>query len=490
MVILPHIKDYVRLCDQYQIVPVYKEIMVDLDTPISIYQKVTQGSTVGYLLESVEGGKHLARYSFIGFDSFLNFNYKNGQAIVTEDGIDRVIQGLPMETLRKVLKQYQGPIIEGLPRFYGGAVGYFGYDIVKYYENIPINNPDELELPDSSFVFTKIVLIFDHVQHRLKIVVNTRVTEAKVEEYTKAVELIDEVIRKIQGQTYLVNTRQKVKANVKVKSNTSKDEFIKRVEKAKEYIKQGDIFQVVLSQRFETELASHPFEVYRNLRSINPSPYLYYLDFGETKIIGSSPEMLVRVEERVVNTCPIAGTRPRGKNQEQDLLLEQELIGDEKERAEHLMLVDLGRNDLGKVCDHGSIKLRDFMSVERFSHVMHLITNLEGKLKSEIDGLEALEAAFPAGTVSGAPKIRAMQIIEELEGTARSIYAGAIGYFSFSGNLDTCITIRTLVVRNNKVYIQAGAGIVADSDPQKEYEETINKAKALLQTLQLREAVS
>ena len=489
--ILPNIKDYIDLCDQYQVVPVYKEIKVDIDTPISIYQKVTQGSNVGYLLESVEGGKHLARYSFIGFDSFLDFNYSNGKAVVTtEDEIDRVISGLPMETLRKVLEQYQGPIMEELPRFYGGAVGYFGYDIVKYYENIPINNPDELDLADSSFIFTKVVLIFDHVQHKLKIVVNTKASDTKTEEYSKAIELINETIRKIRDQTHLANNEQQVSANVKVHSNTSKEEFVNRVEKAKEYIKQGDIFQVVLSQRFETELTSHPFEVYRNLRSINPSPYLYYLDLGETKIIGSSPEMLVRVEEEVVNSCPIAGTRPRGKNQQQDLLMEQELLGDEKEKAEHLMLVDLGRNDLGKVCDYGSIKLRDFMSVERFSHVMHLVTNLEGRLKKGIDGLEALQSAFPAGTVSGAPKIRAMQIIEELEGTARSIYAGAIGYLSFTGNLDTCITIRTLVVRNNKVYIQAGAGIVADSNPQKEYEETINKAKALLKTLQLREAVS
>lgn len=486
--IFPDYSKFAELAELYKIVPLYQEILVDMETPISIFKKVANDKENAFLLESVEGGENIARYSFIGMDPFMTFSIKNGKGQIKRENNVEEISGSPLVILKNLMDKYKGPEIDDLPRFYGGAVGYFGYDIVRYFENLPETAKDDLDVPDCYFVFPKIILAFDHVKHQLKVIANIPIDDedAKVV-YQYGIELIQRVVKTIQDT--ITNGQRKIEVNKepKVTSNMTKEEFMGIVEKAKEYIKAGDIFQVVLSQRFKVPLTTHPFDVYRSLRIINPAPYLFYLQFGENIIIGSSPEMLVRVEDREVQTMPIAGTRPRGKNRQEDLRYEEELKGDAKEKAEHLMLVDLGRNDIGRVSKFGTVKLNAFMEVERYSHVMHLVSNVRGELADDKTCYDALMGCFPAGTVSGAPKIRAMEIIEELEPQRRGVYAGAIGYFGFTGNMDTCITIRTLLINKNNVYIQAGAGIVADSDPLMEYEETRNKARALLKTLNIQE---
>ena len=482
----PSREQYLKMARKNNLIPVYTELFVDMDTPISIFKKVCREQYT-YLLESVEGGENLARYSFIGLEPFVRYQCRNGVGVIEDSRGTREVKGDPLSTLKGIMDNYHAPKIEGLPRFYGGAVGYFGYDLIRYVEDIPEDTVDDLNLPDCHFILTRLVLIFDHVKHKVKIVVNTEPGSDADKVYEEAIQRINTVKRLINEPQAALNRVNKAVVNTKYLSNMTKEEYIDKVEKAKEYIKAGDIFQVVLSQRLTMPLHGDPFDIYRNLRTVNPAPYLYYLNFGGTVIIGSSPEMLIRVEDGVVQTCPIAGTRPRGQSKEDDLKLEKELLADEKEKAEHLMLVDLGRNDVGRVCDYGSVNVRDFMQVERYSHVMHIVSNVFGQLKQSYTAYDALKACFPAGTVSGAPKVRAMEIIEELEPTRRGVYAGAIGYFGFTGNMDTCITIRTILVHNGKTYVQAGAGIVADSDPEKEYEETINKAKALLETLMLRE---
>ncbi len=485
----PAQEEYLKSALEYNMIPVYTEIVVDMDTPISIYQKVCKKGQ-GYLLESVEGGENLARYSFIGFEPVITFSAKNGLGKIRgEQGVQE-FSGSPLKELESVMLRYKAPKVPGLPRFYGGAVGYFGYELVRYFEELPDIKPDDLDLPDCYFVFTRFVLIYDHVQHKLKIVCNTEPGDEPEKRYIEALKQIEQVKKIVFQQGSILTASPKVIGVPKavVKSNLTEERYSSMVQQAKEYIKAGDIFQVVLSQRFEvSQTTESPFDLYRNLRVINPAPYLYYLDFDEIKIIGSSPEMLVRVEDNVVATCPIAGTRPRGVTPEEDRVLELELIADQKEKAEHLMLVDLGRNDLGRVCKCGSIEVSDFMVVQRYSHVMHLVSNVKGQLREECTGFDALRACFPAGTLTGAPKIRAMEIIEELEPKKRGIYGGAIGYLSYTGNIDTCITIRTILMNKGKTYVQSGAGIVADSDPAREYQETINKAKALIETLTLRE---
>ncbi len=488
----PDSAEYLQMSKTYNLIPVYTELFVDMDTPISIFKKVCKGR-YSYLLESVEGGENLARYSFIGFEPFLNFFCRNGNNVIEKDEgtttIKTELTGSPLDNLRKIMEEYQAPTIAGLPRFYGGAVGYFGYDLIRYIEEIPEETVDDLGIPDCHFILTRMVLIFDHVKHKVKIVVNTEPGGSPEKTYEKAVSSINAIKQMIHSNPVMISAQRydKNRSLQDFNSNMTKEEFMVKVEKAKEYIKSGDVFQVVLSQRLNMPLKGEPFDVYRNLRTVNPAPYLYYLNFDETVIIGSSPEMLIRVEDGEIQTCPIAGTRPRGKDNTEDELFEKELLADEKETAEHLMLVDLGRNDLGRVCDYGSIKLNCFMQIERYSHVMHLVSTVSGKILPEMSSFDALKSCFPAGTVSGAPKIRAMEIIEELEPTRRGVYAGVIGYFGFTGNMDTCITIRTIVVHKGRTYIQAGAGIVADSQPEKEYDETINKAKALLETLMLKE---
>lgn len=482
----PSREQYLKMARKNNLIPVYTELFVDMDTPISIFKKVCREQYT-YLLESVEGGENLARYSFIGLEPFVRYQCRNGTGVIEDSSGTREVKGDPLSTLKGIMDNYNAPKIEGLPRFYGGAVGYFGYDLIRYVEDIPEDTVDDLDLPDCHFILTRLVLIFDHVKHKVKIVVNTEPGSDADKAYEEATQRINAVKKLINEPQAALNRVNKVVVNTKYLSNMTKEEYMDKVEKAKEYIKAGDIFQVVLSQRLTMPLHGDPFDIYRNLRTVNPAPYLYYLNFGGTVIIGSSPEMLIRVEDGIVQTCPIAGTRPRGQSKEDDLKLEKELLADEKEKAEHLMLVDLGRNDVGRVCDYGSVNVRNFMNVERYSHVMHIVSNVFGQLKQGHTAYDALKACFPAGTVSGAPKVRAMEIIEELEPTRRGVYAGAIGYFGFTGNMDTCITIRTILVHNGKTYVQAGAGIVADSDPEKEYEETINKAKALLETLMLKE---
>ncbi|MBA7544699.1 Anthranilate synthase component 1 [subsurface metagenome] len=379
--------------------------------------------------------------------------------------------------------------VPGLPRFSGGAVGYLSYDLVRFFEKLPEFNSDDLKLPDVYLIFSDTLVVFDHLKHKIKIISNAYVNgEDLVKSYQRAMAKIDKIIAKLKSPLNLSSQSSfSKKRKVSFSSNLSKSSFVKKVKKAKEYIKAGDIIQVVISQRFQTEIRTEPFNLYRALRSINPSPYMYYLKFKDLKLIGSSPEILVRLEGGRVTVRPIAGTRPRGKDEKEDRFLEKELLSDEKEKVEHIMLVDLGRNDIGKVCRYGSVKVNELMKVERYSHVMHLVSNVNGKVKKDKDQFDVLRSSFPAGTVTGAPKVRAMEIIEELEPIRRGPYAGAVGYFSFSGNLDACITIRTLVIKNNVAYLQAGAGIVADSIPEKEYEETKNKAKALMEAILLAE---
>lgn len=482
----PAQEEYLTLAQENNLVPVYTELFVDMDTPISIFKKVCREQFT-YLLESVEGGENLARYSFIGLEPFVRYRCQNGQGVIVDSSGIREVAGDPLDILKDIMGNYRAPNIDSLPRFYGGAVGYFGYDLIRYIEDIPVLTVDDLDLPDCHFVLTRLVLIFDHVKHKVKIVMNTEPGSDPTAAYALALQRINAVKSLIHEPQNDANVFNRPMGSGRYLSNMTREEYMAKVEKAKEYIKSGDVFQVVLSQRLTMPLQGDPFDIYRNLRTVNPAPYLYYLNFGGTVIIGSSPEMLIRVEDGIVQTCPIAGTRPRGQSREDDFSLEKELLADEKERAEHLMLVDLGRNDLGRVCEYGSVNVRGFMGVERYSHVMHLVSNVAGRLKNGLTAYDALKACFPAGTVSGAPKVRAMEIIEELEPTRRGVYAGAIGYFGFTGNMDTCITIRTILVHNGKTYVQAGAGIVADSEPEKEYDETINKAKALLETLMLKE---
>jgi anthranilate synthase component 1 len=480
-VIQPSREEYQRLSGTYQVVPVYQEVVADLETPIAAFKKI--GGTPAYLLESVSGGEFLGRYSFIGFDPFLIFRAKGDTVSVAADGREEHFSGSPLRALEKVLAGLKGPSLKGLPRFYGGGVGYFGYDLVRHLERLPSCTVDDMGVDDCYLVFTRMVLIFDHTRRRLTVVANTRPQDDPNAAYQDAVNRIAHTLAALRQPVALGWEVQAADPAAPPAVNMRKDEFLDAVRRAKEYIRAGDILQVVLSQRFAQPFAGDPFETYRRLRAINPSPYLFYLNFGDPVIVGSSPEMLIRVEDGIIRTRPIAGTRPRGRDTAEDEALAEELLGDPKERAEHIMLVDLGRNDLGRVCAPGTVQVPEFMTIEKYSHVIHIVSEVQGKLAPGYTALDALAASFPAGTVSGAPKVRAMEIIEELEPTRRGIYAGAVGYFSFSGNLDTCITIRTIVIRNGQAYVQAGAGIVADSDPEREYLETINKAQALLTTL-------
>lgn len=476
--------EYLDLSRNYNLIPVGRKINADMDTPISIYKKIAPKGPA-YLLESVEGGENLARYSFIGFDPFLVFTSRGEESQITGGGRQKTVPGSPLENLERVVSGFNVHLAPGLPRFFGGAVGYIGYDAVRFIERVEIPQRGAPDLPDCNFIFAGTVLVFDHVRRTLTIVINSLPGDNPEEAYDEAEGRIDTVISAVKSG---VPTEDKdhglPSVHGPLEANINREEYIAKVLQAKEYIKAGDILQVVLSRRLRVPFRGEPFNAYRKLRALNPSPYLYYLDFGEVKVVGSSPEMLVRVEGGTAETCPIAGTRPRGADLAEDEALASELLGDTKERAEHLMLVDLGRNDLGKVCEAGSVKLTRFMEVEKFSHVMHLVSNVRGRLAPGKNCFDALKACFPAGTVTGAPKVRAMEIIGELEPDGRGIYAGAIGYFGFSGNLDTAITIRTVVIHEGNAYVQAGAGIVADSDPEREYEETLNKARALLKTLE------
>jgi anthranilate synthase component 1 len=474
------------------LIPVYREVNVDLETPVSLYLKL-RGEGASFLLESVEGGEQLARYSFLGVKPARMLTLRGDQVTIRNhtrthefrlDGRD------PLDMLREFVAMYRAVPLEGLPRFFGGAVGYLAYDIVRHIERLPSTALDALELPDAQFLLTDTLVAFDHVKNRALVIANAHLEGDARAAYDDAVARIERLVARLNRPVPAPLPAPSRNGHA-LESNVSPERFMRMVERAKEYIAAGDIFQVVLSQRFGRQTRADGFSIYRSLRRLNPSPYMFFLDFGETCFIGSSPEVLVRLEDGLAQLNPIAGTRPRGADEASDARLEQDLLVDPKERAEHVMLVDLGRNDLGRVCEYGSVQVPDFMTVERYSHVMHLVSRITGQLRVGLDGLDLLRATFPAGTVSGAPKVRAMEIIEELEGTRRGPYAGAVGYLGFptqgKGNMDFCITIRTIVQRGTQAFIQAGAGIVADSDPLCEHQECENKARALAEAIRLAE---
>ncbi len=495
----PALEEVRRLAASGNLVPVYREILADLETPVSAYLKIA-GPSPGvkdgsFLLESVEGGERLARYSFIGSSPYLTLRMQAGQATLCRLGQadERRAFTNPLNVIRDLLNQHKLSPISGLPRFHGGAVGYLSYECVRYFERLPAPANDPLGLPEAIFLFTDTLLVFDHLQHKIKVVSHAHCNGDVDKAYREAIDRIDALVEKLR-QPLPPASRHETFATVKTPSveatsNMSQKRFEKMVEQAKEYIQAGDIIQAVLSQRFSRPTTAAPFDIYRVLRTINPSPYMFFLDLGECHLIGASPELLVQVDEGNVMTHPIAGTRRRGRTPAEDLAMEQELVNDEKERAEHIMLVDLGRNDIGRVSLPGTVKALQLMGVERYSHVMHLVSQVAGRLKPELTQFDALQACFPAGTLSGAPKIRAMEIIAELEPDLRGPYGGAVGYFSYSGNLDTAITIRTVVMKDGVAHIQAGAGIVADSVPELEHKECQSKARATLQAIDVAEGL-
>jgi anthranilate synthase component I len=485
--IQPSFKEFERLAKKGNLIPVYDVFSADLLTPVSAYLRLAQGARFSFLLESVEGGEKIARYTFAGAHPEEVFRYVNGACVL--ESKDRMVweERDPISFLRGHMAQFKPVRLPGLPPLVAGAIGYFSYDMVRLIERLPKRLRDEIGLYDAMLMFYRGIIAFDHVQHRLWIVRNvyTAGPGALRAKYAAAVKAIKKT-RKMLEEPVAAETRGTVAKGKapKVVSNFKHAEYLEAIRKAKKYIREGDIFQVVLSQRFSAKSKAAPFDIYRELRALNPSPYLFYLQLNDVHVVGSSPEMLVKVQGRDVFYRPIAGTRWRGKDEAEDLRLEQEMLASEKERAEHIMLVDLGRNDLGRVCEYGTVRAEKLMTVERYSHVMHLVSALRGKLREDVDCFDALMACFPAGTVSGAPKVRAMEIIEEQEKTRRGIYAGGILYLDFAGNLDSCIALRTMVIKNGVAHIQAGGGIVADSTPEGEYEESVNKSKALQRALE------
>ena len=476
----PTLEEVSKRREEGNLIPIYREIIADLETPVSVFLKVNRGGN-SFLLESVEGGQRLARYSFIGTEPY--------KVLVTrgEDKVD------PLPPITEELNKHKVVPISGLPRFSGGAVGYLAYETITRFEELPSPDSDPLSLPESLFMLVDTILVFDHVTHKIKVLSHVRLDGDIEAAYRKAVEKIDDLVDRLNqplppNQPTVDATRHR--KSYAPSSNFSQEDFEKNVLKIKQYITAGEAIQVVLSQRLAQSTESAPFEIYRALRTINPSPYMFFLDFKDFYIIGASPEILVRVEDGTVTTRPLAGTRPRGKTPVEDTKLEQELRSDEKERAEHIMLVDLGRNDIGRVSEPGTVEVSELMDVERYSHVMHLVTHVQGRLKHDLSAVDALRACFPAGTVSGAPKIRAMEIIAELEPEKRGPYAGAAGYFSYSGNMDMAIAIRTIVMTKGIAYVQAGGGIVYDSVPEREYEESLNKARALLKAINQAEGLA
>lgn len=488
----PTEEEFLKLAEKGNLIAVYRDIGGDLETPVSAFLKLSSQDEYGYLLESVEGQEKIARFSFIGCapSAILRINGRKFEILTKSASGDfrpskTILSDNPFLAIKNFMSAYKLAEVKDNLRFCGGLVGYIGYDMVRFIEDIPDKNIDTRGIPDSLFLLSGTLLIFDHFNHSLKVISCAFLKDkdkknAKLA-YQKSIARIEDIINKLQRPV----KKSKVvrKKQTQLKFYTAKGEFIDMVKKAKEYIKKGDIIQVVLSQALSMGADFKPFEIYRRLRSLNPCAYMFYLKFKSLHLVGSSPEMLVRCEDGIVTTRPIAGTRPRGASKTEDKKLEKELLNDKKERAEHIMLLDLGRNDLGRVCRFGSVKVSEFMHIERYSHVMHIVSEIKGRLKEGKDIYDCLQAAFPAGTVSGSPKVRAMEIIDELESYRRGPYAGAVGYFGFGGNLDTCITIRTIVINKKTAYIQAGAGIVADSIAEKEYQETLNKAKAQIEAL-------
>ncbi len=474
------------------LVPLHRAIVADLDTPLTIFAKVAGNEKHAFLFESMEGGEKWGRYSFIGLDPLVTFESLRDRVTLAGTGFEvpEVREGVnPFTELRDLLASFNASTAPGLPRFYGGAVGFLGYDMIRFIEEIP-DSHELLDVPDSSFIVPRLVLIHDSVNQILTVVCNVVADDGRDVDvlYQDACSRIDAVIAKLrQPLPDSLAVSSSGCAHHKFTSNMDEESFAAMVERAKEYILSGDIIQVVLSQRFHSKTDLDPFLLYRSLRHINPSPYLFYLRLGDVVLIGSSPEILVRLEDGDIELRPIAGTRRRGQSPEEDRALEEELLADPKERAEHLMLVDLGRNDVGRVAESGTVEVSDLLVIERYSHVMHIVSGVHGTLAEGRDQFDVMKACFPAGTVSGAAKIRAMEVIDELEVERRGPYAGAVGYFGFSGNMDFCITIRTFFMKDDNLWIQAGAGIVSDSVPAREYEETINKARGLRRAVELAE---
>jgi anthranilate synthase component I len=486
--IQPSFEEFQKLCKHGNLIPVYDVFSADLLTPISAYLRIAKGARYSFLLESVEGGEKIARYSFAGAHPEEVFRYAGGACVL--ESRNRMIweERDPISLLREHMARYRPVRVPGLPPLVAGAIGYFSYDMVRLIERLPKRLRDDIGLYDAMLMFYRGLLAFDHVQHRLWMVRNVYTEgpgslrtkyNAAVKEIRRTRELLEAPVEgEKQGRDGQSGRAPQVTSNFK------RSEYLEAVRKSKEYIRAGDVFQVVISQRFSAKAKAAPFDIYRELRALNPSPYLFYLQLNDVYVVGSSPEMLVKVQGKEVFYRPIAGTRWRGKDETEDLRLEKEMLASEKERAEHIMLVDLGRNDLGRVCQYGTVKVEKLMTVERYSHVMHLVSSLRGELREDVDCFDALMSCFPAGTVSGAPKVRAMEIIEELEKTRRGIYAGGILYLDFAGNLDSCIALRTMVIKNGVAHVQAGGGIVADSTPEGEFTESVNKSKALLGALE------
>jgi anthranilate synthase component 1 len=488
MNVLPAFSEFETLSKTGNLIPVYAEILADMETPVSAFKKIDDGQ-LSFLLESIEGGEKWARYSLLGSGSGRVFRTQgnhyeilnNGQIETTGDSAD------PIQVLNALLDEYRPVEMKGLPRFCGGAVGYLGYDMVRYVEQLPNANPADIGAYDSCFIITDTILIFDNRQQKIKVVCNVHIKDGADLRtiYDDAVTSIRNLIDKLRQPRPVDPPREPQRHEFS--ANFTQSQFLAAVERCKEYVRSGDVIQVVLSQRFSADLKADPFDIYRSLRTINPSPYMFFLRLHDTLVVGASPEVLVRKEDDVVEVRPIAGTRPRGKTVEEDQRLERELLADPKELAEHIMLVDLGRNDLGRICQTGSVEVSELKVIERYSHVMHIVSNVRGILDSGKNAFDTFRATFPAGTLTGAPKIRAMEIIDEMEPQRREIYGGAVGYFSFTGNMDMAIAIRTLVIHDGKIHLQAGAGIVADSCPQAEYEETINKAKGVMKAIEMAE---
>lgn len=489
----PTLNQVAAMADQGNLIPIYRELPADMETPVSVYLKL-QDEGPSFLLESVTGGEQVARYSFIGVrprgmvstigNEVYVTNAGQGQTIHLTEGLD------PLSVLKTTMQRYKPVRVADLPRFIGGAVGFLTYDAVRRFEQLPDDNPDHLHLPEMAFMLAHTVVVFDHARQRLQVVANVDLTQSDISTaYQRAVARINEVIARLKAPLPEIPPPDPTQETEPLTSNFTVEEYKEIVAQAKEYIAAGDIFQVVLAQRLSRRTSAHPFAIYRAIRMHNPSPYMVFMRFPggvgslPLHIIAASPEMHVRLEEGVAELRPIAGTRWRGKTVEEDNALAEELLADEKERAEHIMLVDLGRNDLGRVCEYNSVNVKELMIIERYSHVMHIVSDVRGTIKPDCDAFDLLRATFPAGTVSGAPKVRAMEIIDELENSRRGIYAGVIGYIGYDGTMDSCIAIRTAVMLGDTVHIQAGGGIVADSDPQREYEESWNKARALAEAV-------
>ncbi|MEW5945954.1 MAG: anthranilate synthase component I [bacterium] len=484
--IVPGYREFERLARRGNIVIVSADVFADMLTPVSAFLNISHGTDHSFLLESVVGGERAARYSFLGTDPHSIFKSRGREY---EAGGVRG-QGDPLEALDGMFSRFKVVGAGELPPFVGGAVGYFGYDMVRHVEVLPDTTADDLHLPDSYFMLTDAILIFDHLKHKIRIVcsAHTDTGQPLRKTYEESAGKIRALHGKLRADVFLkrgAGRRARGGGGVRFRSNVGKEDYLAMVRRAKRYIRAGDVFQVVLSQRFQTEVRSDPFDIYRVLRSLNPSPYMFYLHLGELRLIGSSPEILVTVRGREVVVRPIAGTRPRpGEPSREDAVI-KDLLSDEKERAEHIMLVDLGRNDVGRVSEAGTVKVDDLMAIEKYSHVIHIVSNVQGRLRRDRGAIDAFRACFPAGTVSGAPKVRAMEIIDELESVRRGPYAGAVSYISYSGFFDSCITIRTIVLKGRKAYIQAGGGIVADSVPEREYQESVSKARALMRAIEI-----